>query len=102
MALRFAAVAERMPEVEEVVATGGAMARNPAWTQIVADALGLPVTLSAVEEASARGAAVVALERLGESPATAPLAQTFVPRSGHTEIYRAALARQRELYDALT
>ena len=74
VAFRFAAVAEHMPWLEEVVATGGALLKDPEWVQIMADALGRPVTTSGVKEASLRGAAVVALERLGASPAPAPLA----------------------------
>lgn len=53
-----------MPEIREIVATGGALRAHPEWVPILADALGRPVTLSDVEEASARGAALVALERL--------------------------------------
>ena len=37
-----------------------------AWTQIMADALGKPITASAVEEASSRGAALLVLEAMGE------------------------------------
>ena len=51
--------------VESVVVTGGALLANPAWVQVLADVLGRPLEVSAVAEASARGAALVALERLG-------------------------------------
>jgi gluconokinase len=101
VALRFAEIAELMPEVREVVATGGALVRNDDWIRIVADVLGRPVAISAVEEGSARGAAVVALGRLGGEPAPAPLAGTMEPRAERTEIYAAARERQRKLYDAL-
>src|SRR5207248_6083923 len=36
VAFRFAAVAELLPEVEEVVATGGALVHSPAWCQFMA------------------------------------------------------------------
>jgi gluconokinase len=101
VALRFAEIADLMPEVREVVATGGALVRNEDWVRILADALGRPVTVSAVAEGSARGAAAVALERLGHEPAEAPLAAVFEPRPDRTEAYRAARERQRRLYDAL-
>jgi gluconokinase len=68
VAFMFAEVAERMPEVEEIVATGGALLEDDDWLQITADALGRPITTSSVREASLRGAAIVALERLGKSP----------------------------------
>jgi gluconokinase len=48
-----------------LVASGRALASSAAWRQLVADATGRPLIPSRVEEASARGAAVVALEGLG-------------------------------------
>jgi gluconokinase len=102
VAYRFAAIAERMPEIEEVVGGGGALRRRPEWAQILADVLGLPVTLSAVEEPSARGAALVALERLGETPLPAPLGATFEPRPERAAAHRAARERQQRLYETLT
>ena len=102
VAFRFAAVAELMPEVEEVVATGGALLNNDDWVQIMADAFGRPVTVSAVKEASLRGAGVLVLERLGDSPPPAPLGRVVEPRLEHAEAYRAARERQEWLYEAAT
>ena len=102
IAFRFAAIAELLPEVEDVVATGHALAASPGWVQILADVLERPVTLSAVEEGSARGAAVAALERLGFEPEPAPLGRVFEPRPERSETYREARERQRQLYDAVT
>jgi gluconokinase len=99
VAFRFAEIADLVPEVSEIVATGGALEQNQDWVQILADVLGRPVTVSGVEEASARGAAVVALERLGESPAAAPLGRRFEPRPERTRVYEAARERQRALYE---
>jgi len=101
MAFRFAEVAELMPEVEEVVATGGALVRNVDRMQILADILELPVVTSEVEEGSARGAAVAVLERLGETPEPAPLGRVFEPRSDRGDAYREARERQRSLYSDL-
>ncbi|MBA2462215.1 MAG: gluconokinase, partial [Actinobacteria bacterium] len=67
VAYRFAEIADLLPEVREVVATGAALDANPEWTQILADVLGRPV-FRGVAEGSSRGAAVVALERLGVEP----------------------------------
>ena len=59
-----------MPEIEEIVGSGGALLSRPDWAQILADVLELPVTLSAADEASARGAAVAALAPArGRAPA---------------------------------
>jgi gluconokinase len=49
----------------EVVAGGGALHASPAWARIVADALGRPLRLAPDPETTLRGAALVALERLG-------------------------------------
>src|SRR5207244_12742206 len=45
VAFRFAEVAELMPEVEEVVATGGALLIDPDWLPTMAAALGRPRTV---------------------------------------------------------
>jgi gluconokinase len=102
VAFRFAAVAELLPEVEEVVATGGALEHSPAWCQFMADALARPITLSAVGEASLRGAAVATLARLGKTAGEAPLGRTFEPRLDRADEYREARDRDRALYEAMT
>ena len=98
---RFAAIAELMPEIEEIVATGAALLKDERWVQIMADALTRPVTLSRVQEASLRGAAVAALERGGYEPPDAPLGEVFHPREERAEAYRSARERQQRLYEEL-
>lgn len=102
VAYHLAEVADRMPEVTEVVATGGALIRNQSWVQVLADVLERPLTLSGVTEASTRGAAVLALERLGETPEPAPRGRTFQPQEQRVAAYRSARERQRALYETLT
>ncbi len=101
IALRFAAIAELLPEIEEVVATGGGLRSEPEWIQLMADALARPVTASGVEETSLRGAAVGTLERLGHEAAEAPLGEVFHPREERAEAYRSARERQQRLYEEL-
>ncbi len=111
VALRFALIAEKLdaafPEGardREVVATGGGLLGSPAWVRIMADALGRPVTVSSVEEASSRGAALLAAEAMGGTrieEVEAPLGETHQPDRGRHEVYRRALERQRKLYDAV-
>jgi gluconokinase len=101
VAYRVAEIAERLPEVQEVVATGGALQDDEWWMQVFADVLALPVTASAVEEGSARGAAVHVLERVGAKPDAAPLGVTYEPHPERTAVYAAARARQRDLYERL-
>lgn len=82
-----------------IVASGGALGRSRAWSQIMADVLGCPVTWSGEPEATSRGAAMLALEALGALPdlATArqPLGETFAPNRAHHARFRDALERQR-------
>ena len=102
VAFRFADVAELMPWIDEIVVTGGALLNDPDWVQIMADALGRPLTTSGVREASLRGAAVLALERLGASPAPAPVGPVVEPRRDRADAFRAARERQRRLYEVAT
>jgi gluconokinase len=94
---RFAAIADLLPDVREIVATGGALAKDRGWVQLLADALARPVTLSGVAEASLRGAAVAVLA----NPDDAPLGDTFHPREERAEAYRWARERQDRLYEVL-
>jgi gluconokinase len=102
VAFRFAEILDLMPEVEELVATGGALLHDRDWVQLMADALARPVTLSRVQEASLRGAAALTLERLGEKPGEARVGAVVEPRAERAEAYRAARERQRRLYEAVT
>jgi gluconokinase len=101
IAFRLAAIAERMPAVDEVVATGSGLLLDPAWIQVMADALARPVTASAVGEASLRGAAVATLQRLGYEPVDAPLGETFLPHEERVDAYRSARERQERLIEVL-
>jgi len=101
VAFRFAAIADLLPELSEVVATGGGLLRDRDWVQIMADALARPVTISEVPEASLRGAAVLALAREGREADDAPLGDVLHPREDRAEAYRAAREDQQRLYDEL-
>jgi gluconokinase len=101
VAFRFAAIADLLPEVEEIVCTGGGLLSDPEWAQLVADALARRVTVSGVREASLRGAAVATLARLGHEAAEAPLGQVFHPREERAEAYRSARERHRQVYEEL-
>jgi len=109
VAYRFALIHQRLrdacPGLREVVATGGALLASPAWTGIMADTLGVPLTPSTEAEGSSRGAALLASEALGLIPSveavpagTGPVIQPDPARHAR---YRAGLARHRALYDVL-
>jgi gluconokinase len=109
VACRFGLVAELLAAFAapgaEVVGSGAALLRSRAWAQIMADVLGRPVVLSAEEEASSRGAALMALEAAGAiddlSSVPSERGRVFEPDAGRHERYRRALDRQRALYDTL-
>jgi len=109
VAYRFALIHERLrqvcPGAGVLVATGGALLASPAWIRIMADVLGVPVIPSLEPEASARGAALLALEALGALPSVeaAPgrLGTPVTPDPARHARYRAGLARHRELYGLL-
>lgn len=105
IALVFDMLAPLLLAEPQIIASGGALAASPTWLQIIADALGRPVTLSLATEATARGAALLALEALGILPdiAAAPdlLGPISEPNPAHHAIYRQAIARQQALYARL-
>ncbi len=94
-----------VPEVREIVASGGALLHSPAWTQILADVLGHDVIVSAEAEGSSRGAALLALELLGAAraeEAPVPLGATFVPDPARHVSYREARAKHLLVESALS
>jgi gluconokinase len=92
---QLADVLDAIGGIESIVATGGALLANPAWQQLLADVLGRPVELSAVAEGSARGAALVALERLGLPIPASPIARIIEPRATQYEIHLRSREVQR-------
>jgi gluconokinase len=106
VALRLSLVYERLAPLADpahtVVASGGAFRHAPGWAAIISDALGVPIALAREPEASARGAALLALASEGAPPAAAlPLGKTFSPRADHHDIYLAARKRQARLYESV-
>jgi len=105
---RFALIAKALePFAPEalLVASGHALRSSPTWIQILADVIGRPVALSAVSEASRRGAALLALEAAGKIQSVAelsvPVETVFEPNLTHHLRYREALERQEQLYKRL-
>ena len=109
VALRFRNIYEFMcrsiGEPSEVIASGGALLHSPVWTQMMADALGRKVHACVEKEATSRGAALLALERLGAIPSIQSrqpeMGDIFEPIEGNRPIYEAMLDRQRRLYQKL-
>lgn len=109
IAYRFALIADALPvemRASEIVASGGALRASPVWAQILADAIGRPLTMTDAREASSRGAALLALEAMGEIKEIAdfPIVRgaRYEPNLENHARYRAAMRRQKILYDLLT
>jgi gluconokinase len=84
---QLADVLDAIGGVTSVVATGAGLLANPGWLQVLADVLGQPVEVSGVAEGSARGAALIALERVGLPVPEAPIARVVEPRLDRHERY---------------
>jgi gluconokinase len=109
VALRFRTIYNLMTGClgtpKEVIASGGALLHSVTWTQIMAGALARPIVASLETEPSSRGAALVALERLGAihaaREAQGRMGSTFKPVASHCQVYEEQLRRQEWLYSKL-
>ena len=105
VAFRLAAIADRLRdagcEPAHYVASGGLL-NSPAWAKLLADVLGRPLTLSPLQQATARGAALVALEALGAVPSAlevpTPPGRLIEPDVHRHAAYEASRARHERVY----
>ena len=92
-------------ETPTVVASGGALLGSPTLQSIISDLCGVPLYPSRDHEASARGAALLALEALTIIPDVATIVPLLdapvLPNAERGAIYRKAAARQYALYKLL-
>ena len=105
---RFALLAQALDKVAPeatIVAAGNALLSSPAWAQMIADVLGRRIELSAVNEASSRGAALLALEAAGKIDSIETTADEFAvayePDLTRHLRYVEAIERQQKLYEKL-
>jgi len=112
LAYRLAAVYEQLchalqigKTAPRIIGSGGALLGSMTLEHIVADTLGVPIYPSLDHEASARGAALLALEALGILPdvAQAPshLKPPVKPDAEKYAVYKKGAERQQKLYQAL-
>jgi gluconokinase len=105
IALRFGQIAAALPQTGTVIASGGALEHSQIWLQMCADVLGRPVHASGVEEATARGVALLILRTLRLIPSFAalppPSADIYQPVFSATQAYARAAQRQAALYARL-
>jgi gluconokinase len=109
IAYRFGAIyrilRRTVPEPRSIIGSGAGLIHSPAWLQIMADELGESIQVSAVPEATSRGAALLALEEMGAlrdlASAPAALGDTYRPDESRVSVYRSAMERQDALYRRL-
>jgi gluconokinase len=111
VAYRFAMIADALNPLApdtSLIASGHALWSSPAWVQILADVLGSPIQLSKTDEASTRGAALLALEAAGKiqtinrhSATVTTIPKVFEPDMTRHQRYREALERQQRLYEKM-
>jgi gluconokinase len=106
---RFAMVADLLlPGLAtgyQMIASGGAIQNSSWWLQTMADVLSVPLGVSAEQQDTSRGTAILALNALGiwDSLDTYPahIAETYEPDPAKYDIYASARERQTELYTRL-
>ncbi|HKP67764.1 MAG TPA: gluconokinase [Pyrinomonadaceae bacterium] len=101
VAFRFAEIFDRLNSVcpiREIIASGGALNESRVWTQIIADVLGRELNLPVADEASMRGAVLLAL---GLPNVIETTATTVTPSSVRNKAYRKARKRHQEVYREL-
>lgn len=104
VALRLAAIAAQFATpIQSAVASGGALEQSPAWVQMMADALALPITTLAEQELSARGIAILLLATNGHALAGFPpkVGSMVQPRDIGITALKSARERQAALYAQL-
>lgn len=105
---RFALLAKALDKIApnaSIVASGNALLSSPAWAQMIADVLGRGIEISLTNEASSRGAALLALEAAGKidniETVDPEFGLAFEPDMSWHARYAEAIARQETLYEKL-
>ena len=111
VAYRFALIADALNPLApnaSLIASGHALWSSPGWVQMLADVLGSPIQLSETDEASTRGAALLALEATGKiqsinrhSVTVTTIPKVFEPDMTRHQRYRDAIERQQRLYEKM-
>jgi gluconokinase len=97
---QLALVAEAVPDIGEIRATGGAF-RAPIWGKVIAAALNRPLAMTAEAGGSGLGAALLGWRAIGELDSLADAADLITPAGtvNPDPALAAALARRRPLLE---
>ena len=105
IALVFKRLSKLLPQEVQVIAGGGALRGSSAWAQIISDVMNRPIAVADIPEATARGAALLAFEALGDHKDSDDIrvliGRTYDPDSSRHNIYKSALERHQKLYQKL-
>jgi gluconokinase len=102
---RLARIAELLMEQEETppkFLVSGGIQHSKAAMQRLADVLNQSIYANPEPEASIRGAAVFAIEKLGRQPKPLKLPRPFPPRKKYAALYAQERTRQINLEDLFT
>lgn len=86
------------------IRASGGLIRSPLWLQMLSDIFNLPLLVEKGEDASARGAVLLALEALGmqqrkiNHSASIPDEDRYSPEPGRNKIYRRYYEEYKKLY----
>ncbi|MGZ8843648.1 MAG: gluconokinase [Pyrinomonadaceae bacterium] len=105
---RFALLSRALDKVTPdatLVATGNALTSSATWLQMIADVVGREIEISEVNEASMRGAALLALEAAGKIDPIETIesfrGKIIKPDMARHEIFARAIERQQKLYEKM-
>lgn len=108
VAYRFAEIYDQLNkvlEIKQIIASGGALRESPIWTQIICDTLGQNMSLPATREASSTGVILLASEYVGKIENIAklepPEGRQFTFNKKNHDIYKAARKRHEKFYKLL-
>jgi len=91
----------------EFIRASGGLIRSPLWQQILSDIFNLPLLVEKREDASARGAILLASQALGmeqakiPDPSSIPEEDCYAPNPGRNKTYRRYYEVYKELYPQL-
>jgi gluconokinase len=108
VAYRFAEIFDQLNkvlEIKQIIASGGALRESPIWTQIICDTLAQNMNLPESREASSRGVVLLASEYVGKiediTKLEPPEGRRFEFNQKNHKIYKEGRKRHEKFYKLL-